>query len=89
MLLFPTGVSGATDSSSMLLAISARISSVIDSARDRGREPSDGARDAGRDPERPQYCDACFTGDYPTSLTDMARREDKQHKLAFPSEQVA
>ena len=50
MLLFPTGVSGATDSSSMLLAISWRISSVIDSARDRGREPSDGARDAGRDP---------------------------------------
>ena len=37
----------------------------------------------------PQFCDACFTGDYPTSLTDMARREDKQHKLAFPSEQVA
>jgi amidophosphoribosyltransferase len=23
-----------------------------------------------RDPTRPQYCDACFTGDYPTSLTD-------------------
>ena len=49
MLLFPTGVSGATDSSSMLLAISWRISSVIDSARDRGRgigEP--GARGEGR-----------------------------------------
>ena len=40
MLLFPTGVSGATDSSSMLLAISWRISSVIDSARDRGRVAS-------------------------------------------------
>jgi amidophosphoribosyltransferase len=24
----------------------------------------------GRDPRRPQYCDACFTGDYPTPLTD-------------------
>jgi amidophosphoribosyltransferase len=24
----------------------------------------------GRDPKSPQYCDACFTGDYPTSLTD-------------------
>ena len=24
----------------------------------------------GRDPERPSHCDACFTGDYPTSLTD-------------------
>ncbi|HZF42238.1 MAG TPA: amidophosphoribosyltransferase [Sphingomonadaceae bacterium] len=23
-----------------------------------------------RDPRRPQRCDACFTGDYPTSLTD-------------------
>ena len=29
--------------------------------------------EAGRDPAQPQYCDACFTGDYPTSLTD---RED-------------
>jgi amidophosphoribosyltransferase len=24
----------------------------------------------GRHSERPQYCDACFTGDYPTTLTD-------------------
>ena len=24
----------------------------------------------GRNPARPQYCDACFTGDYPTRLTD-------------------
>jgi len=24
----------------------------------------------GRDNKRPQYCDACFTGDYPTALTD-------------------
>jgi amidophosphoribosyltransferase len=24
----------------------------------------------GRDPERPQFCDACFTGEYPTQLTD-------------------
>ncbi len=24
----------------------------------------------GRDPARPQYCDACFSGDYPTRLTD-------------------
>jgi amidophosphoribosyltransferase len=24
----------------------------------------------GRDPAQPQYCDACFTGEYPTSLTD-------------------
>ncbi len=25
---------------------------------------------AGRDAEHPQYCDACFTGNYPTRLTD-------------------
>jgi amidophosphoribosyltransferase len=24
----------------------------------------------GRDDKRPQFCDACFTGDYPTALTD-------------------
>ena len=33
--------------------------------------------------ECPQFCDACFTGDYPTSLTDLNRREDKQHELAL------
>ena len=27
--------------------------------------------EAGRNPHAPQYCDACFTGDYPTSLTDL------------------
>ncbi len=26
--------------------------------------------EAGRNPERPQYCDACFTGNYPIRLTD-------------------
>jgi amidophosphoribosyltransferase len=26
--------------------------------------------EAGRDDEAPQYCDACFTGDYPTRLSD-------------------
>ena len=26
--------------------------------------------EAGRDAARPQYCDACFTGEYPTSLSD-------------------
>ena len=39
--------------------------------------------------ECPQFCDACFTGDYPTSLTDLAKREDKQAELAFPAEKVA
>ena len=37
----------------------------------------------------PQYCDACFTGDYPTSLTDLNRREDQQQQLALPVGQVA
>ena len=26
--------------------------------------------ESGRDPENPQYCDACFTGEYPIPLTD-------------------
>ncbi|MBA4765698.1 amidophosphoribosyltransferase [Qipengyuania huizhouensis] len=39
--------------------------------------------------ECPQFCDACFTGDYPTSLTDLAKREDKQQQLAFPVGKVA
>jgi amidophosphoribosyltransferase len=42
-----------------------------------------------RDAACPQFCDACFTGDYPTSLTDLARRDDKQQQLSFPPEQVA
>jgi amidophosphoribosyltransferase len=27
--------------------------------------------EASRNPKRPQYCDACFTGEYPTTLTDV------------------
>jgi amidophosphoribosyltransferase len=27
---------------------------------------------ASRNAEKPQYCDACFTGDYPTALTDQS-----------------
>jgi amidophosphoribosyltransferase len=33
----------------------------------------------------PQYCDACFTGDYPTSLTDLAKREQEAAQLTFPT----
>jgi amidophosphoribosyltransferase len=36
-----------------------------------------------RDNARPQYCDACFTGDYPTSLTDLAHREDRDAQLSL------
>ncbi|MCH9012204.1 MAG: amidophosphoribosyltransferase, partial [Proteobacteria bacterium] len=32
--------------------------------------------EAGRDDESPQYCDACFTGDYPIALTDRDDGED-------------
>ncbi|MGH6948880.1 MAG: amidophosphoribosyltransferase, partial [Kiloniellales bacterium] len=28
--------------------------------------------EVGRDAEAPQFCDACFTGDYPTRLSDVA-----------------
>ena len=28
-----------------------------------------------RDNHRPQRCDACFTGDYPTALTDFTEKE--------------
>jgi amidophosphoribosyltransferase len=43
----------------------------------------------GRHAERPQFCDACFTGDYPTALTDLARREERDHQLPFPVHKVA
>ena len=43
----------------------------------------------GRDPACPRYCDACFTGEYPTSLTDLAEREGKAAQLSFPVNKVA
>jgi amidophosphoribosyltransferase len=39
---------------------------------------------AGRNDACPQYCDACFTGDYPTPLTDLAERRRHQAQLEFP-----
>ena len=35
----------------------------------------------GRDPAKPFYCDACFTGDYPIALPDMAAKENLQLSL--------
>ncbi len=32
--------------------------------------------ETGRDPEHPQFCDACFTGEYPTRLTDNEGEQD-------------
>ena len=40
----------------------------------------------GRDTECPQYCDACFSGEYPTPLTDNnASDDDKQFSLLTDS----
>jgi amidophosphoribosyltransferase len=40
------------------------------------------AGESRRDPGRPQFCDACFTGDYPTTLTDRAEnRPERQLSL--------
>ncbi len=35
----------------------------------------------GRDPKSPAFCDACFTGDYPISLTDHIEPRDEQLTL--------
>jgi amidophosphoribosyltransferase len=43
----------------------------------------------GRDNARPQYCDACFSGDYPTRLTDLAERHQADAQLQFPVDKVA
>ena len=37
-----------------------------------------------RDGKCPQFCDACFTGEYPTRLTDLNRRQDASAQLSFP-----
>lgn len=37
----------------------------------------------------PQHCDACFTGDYPTRLTDLAERSGDTDQLALPVGKVA
>jgi amidophosphoribosyltransferase len=43
----------------------------------------------GRDNACPQYCDACFSGDYPTTLTDLAERHQADAQLQFPVDKVA
>jgi amidophosphoribosyltransferase len=39
---------------------------------------------AGRNDACPQYCDACFTGDYPTALTDLAERHAREAQFTLP-----
>jgi amidophosphoribosyltransferase len=38
----------------------------------------------GRSKACPQYCDACFTGEYPTPLTDLSKRRDLEAQLTLP-----
>ena len=42
-----------------------------------------------RNNSRPQFCDACFTGDYPTSLTDLNQQVEAAAQLSFPVHKVA
>lgn len=44
--------------------------------------------EAKRNKDCPQYCDACFSGDYPTRLTDLADRENPD-QFSLPVEKVA
>ena len=39
----------------------------------------------GRDADKPFYCDACFTGDYPIPMPDMSDNDNRQ--LSLLSEQ--
>ncbi|PHZ86080.1 amidophosphoribosyltransferase [Paremcibacter congregatus] len=41
--------------------------------------------DADRNPDEPQYCDACFTGEYPTHLTDK-NQHDAPEQISFLNE---
>jgi len=42
----------------------------------------------GRNQSCPQYCDACFSGDYPTRLTDLAERQVPEQPQ-LPADKVA
>ena len=40
----------------------------------------------GRDPAHPKFTDHCFTGDYPTPLTDMTQAEAQPRQLSLLAE---
>jgi amidophosphoribosyltransferase len=42
----------------------------------------------GRDPARPQFTDHCFTGEYPTSLTDRMAQDTPSRQLSLLAEAV-
>ncbi|MEX1083997.1 MAG: amidophosphoribosyltransferase, partial [Xanthobacteraceae bacterium] len=39
-----------------------------------------------RDPDKPQFTDHCFTGDYPTPLTDRTAQEASPRQLSLLAE---
>jgi amidophosphoribosyltransferase len=39
-----------------------------------------------RDPVRPQFTDHCFTGEYPTALTDQNGQDTTPHQLSLLAE---
>ncbi|MEQ1541112.1 MAG: amidophosphoribosyltransferase [Novosphingobium sp.] len=45
--------------------------------------------ESGRNAKCPQHCDACFTGEYPTRLTDLTEREADADQLPLPVGQLA
>ena len=45
--------------------------------------------ESGRNAACPTHCDACFSGEYPTSLTDLADREGDSGQLSLPVGKVA
>jgi amidophosphoribosyltransferase len=42
----------------------------------------------GRDDARPQFTDHCFTGDYPTPLTDQGRNDGTPRQLSLLAEAI-
>jgi amidophosphoribosyltransferase len=42
----------------------------------------------GRDAARPQFTDHCFTGDYPTALTDLGAQESGPRQLSLLAEAI-
>lgn len=42
----------------------------------------------GRDPVKPQFTDHCFTGDYPTPLTDQSMQDPGQKQLSLLAEAI-